>query len=199
MSTPTPITSLSVGTTTLTTSHQLVLAQGGDIAYRLPVGDFITGVGSIMGMGSGGFHQTGFFTPTMNFVNTGDALFNFATQFGRYRRLGRHVQFELQIAGSFNAYTTGSGALRIAGLPFTYNPATPAAVTLLTIFPVQFSGTSISYPHSLGGVPMADIRDGAYLTILSNKGFATSEAFTHVNFPSGCAAVVRITGGYEIA
>lgn len=85
-------------------------------------------------------YEEGTFTPTIvGSVSAGTGTYSY--QFGRYTKIGNRVFFNLYIDWSAH---TGSGAMRIGGLPFTSSSANPSyhGVTLGQINGVtQSAGT----------------------------------------------------------
>lgn len=70
-------------------------------------------------------YEEGTFTPTIVGVTT-PGVGTYTVQIGRYTKIGREVFFDLEVAVSAH---TGTGAMRVAGLPFTANSVAFAAVS----------------------------------------------------------------------
>ncbi len=64
-------------------------------------------------------YQEGTWTPVLTFATPGDLSVTYAQQFGSYTRIGRLVVAGFVVSTSAFTFTTGSGAVRITGLPFT--------------------------------------------------------------------------------
>lgn len=63
--------------------------------------------------------QYGSWTPVFTFEVPGDLSVTYATQVGRYIKIGKLVILTGQISTSAFTHTTASGDARITGLPFT--------------------------------------------------------------------------------
>lgn len=64
-------------------------------------------------------YEEGTFTPTITFATPGDLSVAYATQIGLYTKVGRMCAFNFTVTTSTFTHTTASGALTVAGLPFT--------------------------------------------------------------------------------
>lgn len=68
-------------------------------------------------------NEVGTWTPSLTFATPGDLNVAYTTQVGRYRKYGRLLWVDFRIVTSNFTFTTASGALNIAGLPFTMGAA----------------------------------------------------------------------------
>jgi hypothetical protein len=128
------------------------------------------------------------FTPTVDFVTTGDFSPTYSTQVGRGNVIGNRYFFTIFLTFTTNAYSTASGSFKIGGLPVT--PIRKAAVTVgrLTNF------TYISGDNQVGAQVATDgnvylwrIRDGA----------ASAQAGTG-SIPPSTTITIEIDGWFEI-
>lgn len=83
-------------------------------------------------------YATGTWTPTLTFSTPGDLSITYAAQAGSYTRIGRLVMVTFSLVSATFTHTTASGAVFIAGMPFT-----PASG-------VQYIGSMI-----VGGITMS--------------------------------------------
>ena len=121
---------------------------------------YLGGGAYIGGTGSANYlddYEEGTFTPTYSFSNGGGS-FSYSIQVGHYTKVGRFVFVMIRTRGQKSG--TGSGALQIAGLPFTV-----ANVTNL------FGTGAIGFTNNWNNRPM-----GAYIEANSNKVTLTKGA-----------------------
>lgn len=64
-------------------------------------------------------YEEGTFTPTITFATPGDLSVAYSVQIGLYTKVGRMCAFNFTVTTSTFTHTTASGALTVAGLPFT--------------------------------------------------------------------------------
>jgi hypothetical protein len=64
------------------------------------------------------YESAGTFTPTITFATPGNLSVAYTVQNGTYTRIGNKVFYTVHVAGTVT-YTTASGNIRFAGLPFT--------------------------------------------------------------------------------
>jgi hypothetical protein len=121
-------------------------------------------------------YEEGVFTPVI-VGTTAAGVGTHTAQNGFYTKIGRLVQFELYVAWSAH---TGTGNLRVAGLPFTVGGAGPA----LSIIP-----SILTFPAQLMAYPL-----GTQIVVIT---VASTAAL--VNVPMDTAASLNIAGTYTVA
>lgn len=123
-------------------------------------------------------YEEGVFTPVV--IGTGVAgTGTYSTQAGRYQKVGNTVHFELVVVWTAH---TGTGNIRVTGMPFAPVNATPEAVVSVMIGDVAFTGS----PVGLVSIPNGDIAFAA-----SQSG--TGPSFTFTVTPTG---VLVVSGQY---
>lgn len=71
-------------------------------------------------------YEEGTFTPTITFSTPGDLNVVYSVQSGLYTKVGRSFNFQISVTTTTFTYTTASGTLRVAGMPFASTSGTPA-------------------------------------------------------------------------
>ena len=130
-------------------------------------------------------YEEGTFTPTLAYSTAGNASFGYAAQVGHYVKVGDIVHFQLNIR--LNAFTkgTGSGAVLVAGLPYTSHNTSGYASAHVTI---SF------YSWTFSNIPIASVTDNAaYATI---NTMSSNAAHANLSDP-GTASMVWLGGTYR--
>jgi len=126
-------------------------------------------------------YEEGTFTATY-YGDTSAGTTTYTAQAGFYTKIGNRVSFQLQIGVSS---ATGTGAIRIGGLPFTLSSATSSS----PVFSVASSGFTFSGQLAAGG-----IRATATLTLL---GLASDAGETQIEVDSS-VSYLRVSGVYFV-
>lgn len=135
-------------------------------------------------------YEEGTWTPTFNYVTLGDLSVAYSQQTGRYVKIGNRVFFSVRVALSTHTYTTSSGALRIAGLPFVPSASSPhtSQATLITPWTKAGIGSITAYTAA---------SDSNLYLVGSGSGLASS-GVDPTYFASGVLPDIRISGFYEV-
>lgn len=175
----------SFGTGVQTALGQNVTGSGGIVLATSPtLVTPVLGVAAATSINFGGtplsVYAEGTFTPTFTCASVGDLSVAYGNQTGVYTRIGRMVFFNIRIACT-PTFTTASGQIRLAGLPFTVSATNGigwgTSVGYLTgSIPVAFpaGGTQL--------VPLAEAAD----TYIGLNAIGSATNFTAVNM-SGLA------------
>jgi hypothetical protein len=126
-------------------------------------------------------YEEGTFTATY-YGDTSAGTTTYTAQAGFYTKIGNRVSFQLQIGVSS---ATGTGAIRIGGLPFTLSNATSST----PIFSVASSGFTFSGQLAAGG-----IRATATLTLVD---VASDAGETQIEVDSS-VSYLRVSGVYFV-
>jgi hypothetical protein len=131
--------------------------------------------------------SSGTFTPTVTFATNGDFSPVYAAQEGSYIRIGKTISFGLILNLNTNAYTTASGALYIAGLPFMAAETGACAVGRIQNCTLAGSQTCAYTKKNTYTILLAGIVDDDALSY-----------WTVTNVPaSKNTVVIEITGVYK--
>ena len=128
-------------------------------------------------------YEEGTFTPTVIGSTTAGTA-TYAAQNGRYTKIGRLVQFELDIAWSAG---TGTGNLRIAGLPFTSNSNRPDPAVAIS----APEAIALSAGHYLSGYVLRNATQIILLQHPTGGGGGSAVSYD-------AAAEIIITGTYSV-
>jgi hypothetical protein len=130
------------------------------------------------------------FTPTFTLTTPGDLSVSYSSQVGIYTRIGSLLFYSLHLVCT-PTYTTGSGGVRIGGLPLTVGGSVNGYHV------VQFNN-GVTYPAGRTS-PATSPLVGGTLSLLVVQGSALSAAgLATANTPSGTALDITITGFYFI-
>lgn len=124
-------------------------------------------------------YEEGTFTPVVEGTTTAGTA-SYVSQVGRYTKVGNTVIFT--VAVNYNTHT-GTGNMKITGLPFSSNAAGGNA-TSVRANNLTFAG---SLPQALVGVSTTEIT----LETVSSGGAATALAID-------AAAALQVTGSYQV-
>jgi uncharacterized Zn-binding protein involved in type VI secretion len=123
-------------------------------------------------------YEEGTFTPTV--IGTGTAgTGTYSSQAGRYQKVGNTVHFELVVVWTAH---TGTGNVRVTGLPFAPVNAAPEPPVSVLVGDVVFAGS----PVGLVTIPSGDIA-------LAGNQSGTGPSFTFLVTPTG---VLVASGSY---
>jgi hypothetical protein len=96
------------------------------------------------------WYEEGTFTPTVIGTTTAGTG-TYSLQLGRYTRVGRAVYIQIQLAWSAH---TGTGNMKVAGLPFTSNASVPSQ---LSIAAFNMAVTALNFPIARQEVSTTEI------------------------------------------
>ena len=140
--------------------------------------------------------RLGTFTPTFDFATSGDLSNAYSEQTGEYIRLGPFV-YVVAIVRVVPTFTTGSGALRIAGLPFT-KPSTVET----SLIPAQAFTTptndGLTFPTGVTTVYAFIASNTDYLQYFGNGDGGYNQSFDASHMTSGKDFTFRATGIYTV-
>ena len=147
----------------------------------------------IVGGSSGIDEETGSFTPTLTCTTPGDLAVTYNVQIGRFVRLGEVVFINIAVGGSFT-YTTATGNLKIAGLPYNVSSDFSNANLMVSI------EGNFTWPANSTVLYAGAIANNDYLQPRWYGSGRTAGAFTlTASWPSGASRNFRITGAYKRA
>lgn len=143
--------------------------------------------------GAGGIdEETGSFDPTITCTTPGDLAVTYNVRFGRFVRLGEMVFVNIAIGGSIT-FTTATGNIRIASLPFTISPDFANAN-----FSLSVEG-NFTWPANSTQLFAGAISNQTFLQPRWYGSGRTAGALNLTNWPSGASRNFRITGAYKRA
>jgi hypothetical protein len=134
-------------------------------------------------------YEEGTWTPTITFATPGDVSVTYSVQSGRYTKIGNRVFYSCRVATSAFTYTTASGSLMIAGLPFL--PATSQNRAQATMF---YGWTKAGYSQIGSHIANADNNIYSQATG-SGQALATVDT---TFYASGSVVQAAISGHYEV-
>ena len=135
----------------------------------------------------------GTFTPTFTCGTVGDLSLSYATQNGQYTRIGNvcYIQLSITVTPTF---TTASGVIRFAGLPFTVNATTNPAGSALSLL-----GTStFTWPVGSTMINPYGVAGNAYLGLLAAGSATGLVSVSMSNITTGVAFTLQLSGFYFI-
>jgi hypothetical protein len=134
-------------------------------------------------------YTTGTFTPTLVLATPGSSSFTYSSQFGRYTQVGSAIMFTIVIVLTNFTVGTGSGDVRVSGLPFT--SANIANQNFLS--DCQIQNTALADLWYTGLI----IPNTSYATITGNVASSTTTNIQSGNITS--TSTVSLTGWYSIS
>lgn len=126
-------------------------------------------------------YTKGTWTPTLTAATVGDLSVAYSAQFARYREYDDGVYIECRITCT-PTYTTASGGLRVAGLPYAFVSTSYSAGA------IQFHDNDVVYPSSRVAITAVGTSSASYVAF---KGHATSVTSSNM-------LITDITSGNEI-
>lgn len=133
-------------------------------------------------------YEEGSFTPTITFGTPGDLNVVYSVQTGTYTKIGRLVHFWINITTTTFTHTTASGALLVAGLPFTVSGTPPASV-------VRWVGVTSAVATPQVGA----ILNGTNIQFeVMNVGAGTTSSLVVANAPTGVQKNIFVSGTYNV-
>ena len=126
-------------------------------------------------------YEEGTFTPTI-VGSTTAGTGTYSVQVGRYTKIGDRVFFTVKVTWSAH---TGTGNLRIAGLPFT-SSLTPDVIAILSVMVSNLTFSNQLSAYVVNSSTQAELRT-----------FATGAASVAVTMDT--AAQIEISGHYQVA
>jgi hypothetical protein len=136
-------------------------------------------------------YQEGTFTPVLTFFTPGNLAVTYATQVGRYTRIGNRVLYELEIETSAFTHTTASGGLRVTGLPFTALSASIARAGACSMQGWTKAGYSQISAIVAGNSTLMTFE-------AAGSGVALSSLVV-ADVPTAGTVKIKVSGHYEIA
>ncbi len=136
-------------------------------------------------------YEEGTFTVTAAFATPGTSSWAYATQDGRYTKIGDVVIVAINFDGT-PTIGTGAGAMSLGGFPFT-------TASLLQVLAVGGLNSSFTWPASRT-MMSADIAASSSVIALRGLGSAiNASAIQASNMTSGGSHVVRLNGALKVA
>lgn len=133
-------------------------------------------------------YATGTCTPTVTFATPGDLAVTYGLQFCNYTVIGNRAFVSMRIATASFTYTTASGLIRIAGLPFA---AASSSETLSAIFGGY---TAVGYSQ----VAAETTSGQSYLQITAGGSGVAPTGIGSGQVASGGALGIYVSGFYTI-
>lgn len=124
-------------------------------------------------------YEEGTWTPTITFQTPGNLSVTYGTQAGNYTKIGNLVSASYRLTTATFTHTTASGAVIIAGLPFTPN-ASPTVISYGLGF---CTGIVVGSEGALSGVVNASSTNQNLVITQSTGGTSTTLSTAH--FPTG--------------
>jgi hypothetical protein len=183
------------GSVYIASAHNHAATAQSDMVFYTHTGSALTEKGRFLSTGGLTFngdtaaanalddYEEGTFTPTIiGSTTAGTASYTF--QIGRYTKIGRMVQFEIYIAWSGG---TGTGNLKIAGLPFTTSVAGAPSATI-----GYFNNIALA---AAGNVPFGSTESNA-----TNIGFyeMPSGGGANIAVLYDTAGEIQVAGTYSV-
>ena len=133
-------------------------------------------------------YETGTWTPTITFATPGDLNVVYSAQNGFYTKVGRLVQYSALVLTTTFTYTTATGTLRLAGLPFSAASTPPSSL-------YQWTGltSAVTTPQILGRVSTTNLDFG-----IMNIAAGTVTAMTQANAPTAVQKGISLGGTYHV-
>jgi hypothetical protein len=128
------------------------------------------------------------FTPAVSLATPGTSSFSYATQLGRYTKIGRTVWFVIDLTFT-PTIGTGTGVVAIS-LPLTPSFDSTAAIGNM--------GTNWVWPASRTQI-VCRINTSAAITLQGIGAGVAASNFTHSNLTSGSAHSITISGTFNTA
>jgi hypothetical protein len=129
-------------------------------------------------------YEEGTFTPTVVGVTTAGTA-TYSIQVGTYTRIGNRVLFQAYVSWTLH---TGTGNMRISGLPFNSNNTIPNSLQSLSLWTNELSLT-------ITNVPQAYILQGGTQIILQQVPTGGGSVS---NIPVDAAASIMVAGHYFV-
>jgi hypothetical protein len=137
------------------------------------------------------WYEEGTWTPTVTATTAGDLNVSYSAQTGVYTRIGRLITVNYFITTSAFTYTTASGEIRIAGLPFTVSSTAGAdsyAVGTLT----GQGWTKANY----GTFNVASVQNATQLRLVAAGSAQNATNLNITDFASGNFLILRGSASY---
>jgi hypothetical protein len=129
------------------------------------------------------------FTPTFTFATPGDLSVSYATQVALYERIGNVVTYTIYLTCT-PTFTTGAGAIRIAGLPLTVLTGGYTFYgNIVNDGGLTYTGTTIYALPTSGQT---------YITIEQTKSATAEGTLAATALVSGVAITFKIAGSYMV-
>jgi hypothetical protein len=135
-------------------------------------------------------YAEGSWTPTITFATAGDLAVTYATQIGRYTRIGNRVFYSIQITTSAFTHTTASGAFRVNNLPFTSKATSGASVAACAFRGYTKANYTMVVASAIGGTTNLQF-------IASGSGQSTA-TLASGDIPTGGTIDINISGHFEV-
>lgn len=135
--------------------------------------------------------EKGVFTPEISFSVPGDLAVTYATQVGRFSKVGNRVTLDVQIVTSTFTWTTAAGYLRITGIPYPGSATTGAQ----SKGDMSFSGiTKAGYTQFS---PSIDATNRQQLIVMASGSGVTLATVNAADLPSGSNKTINLSITYE--
>jgi hypothetical protein len=137
------------------------------------------------------WYEEGTVIPQITFATPGDLAITYATQYGRFTRIGNLVSVSINVLTSAFTYTTAAGELRITGMPYT----TLNVGGAISASGVLYSGVT----DALRPVLSAFVSPNTNYVVfrLSGSGVGTANP-AQINLPSGSTVALAFTLNYQV-
>lgn len=133
--------------------------------------------------------EEGSFTPTAAFSTPGTSSFSYTTQSGVYQKIGAWVTAHVNIAFT-PTIGTGTGDLRIGGLPFAPNSEYAGAIST--------NDSDFTWPASTTQILARTVNSQTYLTLGAIKTGSTPVTLGVAHMVDATPYTVRITINYKV-
>lgn len=137
------------------------------------------------------YYEEGTFNATITFETPGNLSVSYANQLCTYTRRGNRVEVGVNLVFT-PTFTTASGALRIAGMPFTIANDQDTAGTIRDIT------SQFTWPASRTQLVVYPNSATSYLTIQAIGSAQNPSDITASNMTSGVAHTLRLSVSYRI-
>jgi hypothetical protein len=137
------------------------------------------------------WYEEGTVVPVITFATPGDLSVTYATQYGRFTRIGNLVNVSINVLTSAFTYSTANGELRITGLPYT----TLNVGGAISASSVLYSGVTDHLRPVLSAFVPPNTNYVAFR--LSGSGVATAIP-SPTNLPSGSTVALAFTLNYQV-
>ena len=133
-------------------------------------------------------YEEGSFTPVITFSTPGDLNVVYSQQSGTYTKVGRQVNFWINLITTTFTHTTASGGLLISGLPFAVSGNPPATM-----------GRWVGITSSVTTPQINAILNGSTIIFeVMNIAAGTTSSLTTANAPTAVQKNIFISGAYNV-
>lgn len=199
------VTQDATGSRTITFDPAFVLDTGAGLSTapgaidevlldRFPDGSIVVSIHNPISRASG-ITTTGLqpFTPVVTCGSPGDAVFTLTKALGRYVKTGGELSWWIEVEGSMNAYTTATGQVQIAGLPF------PNAGGLAVAASVGEASVTGPWPNASTQINAKVLAGEQVVKLYGMKSAAFQTAYNIVTIGPNGAFRFTLSGRYPVA